>query len=224
MRYRTYLKERGIWAAVFGWLLFSIETFLLTMRGSLWLGIYVAVSLILAYVAGTYADYRHLKKYMEKLYHTTEELDKKYLLPEMMEPGARQEEKLLHQIVYMTNKSMNEQVARYKRSAKEYKEYIELWIHEVKVPIAAARMVLTNHPTETAVELETELCAIEGYTDQALYYARSSEVEKDYFIRQVHLQELVEETLLQKKEGCCAQGQELYWKNWTNLCTAMENG
>ena len=40
---------------------------------------------------------------------------------------------------------MLEKINHYKRELKEYKEYIELWIHEVKIPIAAAEMIVENH-------------------------------------------------------------------------------
>lgn len=200
MKYGVYLKERWGWAAIFIWLLFSMETFLLTVRGSFWLGVYTAVSLAAGYAAGTFLDFRRQKVYYEQMQDMAEGLDKKYLLSEMMPAGRRQEERILSRILYLAGKSMNEYAEGYRRRAKEYKEYIELWIHEVKVPIAAARMILENHPSQAGEELTAEVERIEGYTEQALFYARSSAVEKDYLIRKVTLQFLVEETMLQKKK------------------------
>lgn len=198
MKYSTYVKEHGVWAGIFGWLLFSIEVFLLTLSGGGWLKLYVGLSLPAAFFAGTYVEYMHKKKYLQEMQVLSEGLSKKYLLPEMLKPGGGQEERLLYDILRSVGKSMYEHVADYERSVREYKEYIEIWIHEVKVPIAALRMVLANREEDNPA-LTEETDRIEGYVEQALYYARSSSVEKDYMIRRLSLQKLVEEVLLQKK-------------------------
>ncbi len=204
MKYGTYLKEHAVWAGIFLWLLFSLETFLLTLSGGLWLMLYTAGSLAGAFFVGTYVEYRLRKAYLSALQELTDGLDKKYLVPEMMQEGKRQEEKLLYGIFGSVGKSMYENVAQYKRASREYKEYIEIWIHEVKVPIAAARMILVNR-SEADSGLSEEIERVEGYVEQALYYARSNDVEKDYLIKQVKLEKVVEEAVLQKKRELLSQ-------------------
>lgn len=198
MKYSVYLKEHIVWAGIFGWLLFSMEVFLLTLSGSGWLKLYVGASLSAAFFVGTYVEYRRKRRYLLEMQALTDGLSKKYLLPEMLKQGGGQEEQLLHDILRRVGKSMYEHVAEYERSVREYKEYIEMWIHEVKVPIAALRMILANREEENPA-LTEETGRIESYVEQALYYARSSAVEKDYLIHRVTLQKLVEEVLLQKK-------------------------
>ena len=68
---------------------------------------------------------------------------------------------------------------------------METWIHEVKTPIAAARLVAQNHPDAATAAMDRELVRIEGYAEQALYYARSTSVDRDFAIRSVSLDELV---------------------------------
>ncbi len=201
MRYGTFLQERLGWAVVFGWLLFSIETFLLTVKGSVWLEVYVAVNLIGAYFFITYLEFRGQKKYWDSIQEVMEGLEKRYLLPEMMPVGKREEERLFFEVACAMGKSMSEQVAEFKRKSKEYKEYIELWIHEVKIPIATAKMILTNYPHERAGDLTEEIEQIEGYTEQALFYARSGSVEKDYLVREIKLLDVVNEAVLQNKKS-----------------------
>lgn len=203
MKYGTYLKEHAVWTGIFAWLIFSLETFLLTLSGGVWLMLYTGLGLAGAFFVGTYAEYRHTKIYLEELYKLTDNLEKKYLVPEMMQTGKRQEEKLLYEIFGIVGKSMHEHVAKYGRTCREYKEYIEMWIHEVKVPIAAARLIQENHADKDS-GLLGELDRIEGYVEQALFYARSSDVEKDYLIKQVSLQKIVEDVLLQKKKELLA--------------------
>lgn len=204
MKYLTYLKEHMVWTALFGWLLFSIETFLLTLSAAGWLRLYTAVSLLAAFFIGTYAEYRSRRDYLLEMQSLTDGLDKKYLVPEMLRAGKRQEERLLYEIFRSVGKSMNEHVAGYRRATLEYKEYVEMWIHEVKVPIAAMRMILVNRREED-MGLSEEIDRVEGYVEQALFYARSTDVEKDYLIRQVNLQKTIEEVLLQKKRELLAK-------------------
>lgn len=68
-----------------------------------------------------------------------------------------------------------------------YREYVELWIHEAKAPIAAAQLVLSRMAGEEADALAREVERIEDQVEQALYYARASSVESDYSIREVPL-------------------------------------
>lgn len=198
MKYMTYLKEHLVWAGLFGWLFFSIEVFLLTVSGGGWLGIYVGIGLSAAFFAGTFLEYRQKKRYLTEMQALTDGLDKKYLLPEMLKPNGSQEEQILYEIMRSVGKSMYEHVADYERTSREYKEYVEMWIHEVKVPIAAMRMILANSGAANVAILE-ETDRLEGYVEQALYYARSEAVEKDYLIRKAGLQRLAEEALLAKK-------------------------
>ena len=77
-------------------------------------------------------------------------------------------------------KSMNDQIDRRAVEAREYQEYIETWVHEVKTPIASLLLSVEGgrQPDPAAVRREAE--RIDGYVEQALYYTRSGAPEKDY--------------------------------------------
>ena len=47
-----------------------------------------------------------------------------------------------------------------------------MWIHEVKTPLAAAKLILENHPSEIKEAMDEALQQINYYLEQALYYAR----------------------------------------------------
>ena len=68
-----------------------------------------------------------------------------------------------------------------------YRRYIELWIHEIKTPIAAVKLMTTNEGGPLASKVAREMERIEAQVDQALYYARSSSLSQDYAIREVDL-------------------------------------
>ena len=67
---------------------------------------------------------------------------------------------------------MLEQIGEVERERLEYKEYIEQWIHEIKTPITAMKLLCENHRTDWTKELLLELEETNRFTEQALYYAR----------------------------------------------------
>lgn len=205
MKYRTFLKERMFMAGIFGWLLFSIETFLLTFRGSFWLVLYVAFVLNGGYFLLTYIEFRRRRHFLSEVTEIAGSMEESYLIGEMKLPVLTQEDRMWQELLQESGKKMKEHVNKYSRENKEYKEYIELWIHEVKLPIAAAKLMLENHRDQAPEGLEEELNRIEGYTEQALFYARSNDVEKDYFIREICLSDIVNEVLAANRRELIAK-------------------
>lgn len=196
----TYMKERlyQFWI-VFG-ILFTLEIFLFTVRGSLWLGIYMAVTVMSGWILITWIEFYKMKRYFNDVMECMEQLDQKYLIAEMLKKGGRQEEVLNRKLFQDAGKSMAERVNHYKFSNEEYKEYIELWIHEVKIPIAAGKLIVENHRDKVTEDIEEELDKIEAYTEQALFYARSGYVEKDYLINSIKLSEVVNPVVIHNKK------------------------
>ncbi len=209
MKYSKYLGERISTICLFGWLLFSIETFLLTVKGSGWLAIFVAVNLTAVFFLSTYLEFCRWKRQYDDIRNAVDYIDEKYLAAELLEKSHSMEQELFREVLLDIGKSMTEHVNLYKRELKEYKEYIELWIHEIKLPIAAADMIITNHKNEITSEIGVQLKRIEGYTEQALYYARSNEVEKDYLIKDVILEDIINEVLVSNRKELIAKGTNL---------------
>ena len=113
--------------------------------------------------------------------------------------GSGVDQQVFYRIMKMAEKSMLEEIEAVQRERKEYREYIEQWIHEVKTPITAIRLLCENHRSDTSRELLAELEHINRYTEQALYYARSEHTEKDYLIREIPLADLVHGAIAENK-------------------------
>lgn len=96
-------------------------------------------------------------------------------------------------------KSMLEKIGAIQNERKEYKEYIEQWIHEVKTPITAIKLLCENNRSPFAREILAELEHINQYTEQALYYARSEHTEKDYSVRETNLCDVVHRAVADNK-------------------------
>ncbi len=143
--------------------------------------------------------YLSRKKHLNKLLDMTEQLEERYLLPEIMQAPEKADEQVFYQIMKMAEKSMLERIGKVQREQKEYKEYIEQWVHEVKTPITAMKLTCENNRCSFTRELMVELESVDRFTEQALYYARSEHAEKDYSIREISLSDVVHGAIADNK-------------------------
>lgn len=154
-------------------------------------------------LAGSQAlAYNSRKKQMEKLLRLTEQLDEQYLIAELMSLPEQADDQVFYQILKLAEKSMLERIGTIQRERLEYKEYIEQWIHEVKTPITAMKLLCENNRSAFTRELLAELEKTNRFIDQALYYARSEHTEKDYLVREIRLFDAVHGALQDAPVPC----------------------
>lgn len=139
------------------------------------------------------------KRRLDALLALAEGLDERYLLPEVLPPPVTAEEEVCRQLMRMAEKSMLETIGSARRERTEYKEYIEQWVHEVKTPITAMKLLCENHRAPLTRELLAELERVTRCTEQALYYARSEHTEQDYLIRETSLAAVVHAAIADNK-------------------------
>ena len=168
---------------------------------SIYIKIYIIVTPIVAYTIGILIEFYRKKTFYDTLKENMEQLEQKYLISEIIKEPSFAEGKILKSVIQDTGKSMLENVNKYKYIQQDYKDYIELWIHEVKLPIATSKMIIENNKNEVTKSIEEELDQIENYVEQALYYARSSTVEKDYYINKCILKDIVNTAILKNKSN-----------------------
>lgn len=213
MRGRQYLKNQLpiILINLLGML--ALALFLIASGNGIQTVLFILVVWLIILVSCLLLFYYSRKKYLDKLLDMTEKLDERYLLPEIMKEPERADEQVFYQIMKMAEKSMLEQIGEVRRERQEYKEYIEQWIHEVKTPITAMKLICENNRYSFTRELMAELENINRFTEQALYYARSEHTEKDYSIREIGLSNVV--------HGAIADNKYLLRQN--NVAITVEN-
>lgn len=136
-------------------------------------------------------EYIRYSTYINSLHIHMSNLERKYLLPEVIDEGDFLIAQEINDILKEVGRDMHENVNLYKHQQQEYKEYIEMWIHEIKTPIASTRLLIENNPNEVTRKVDTQLDKIENFVEQVLYYARSEEVSKDYVIKEVQISQIV---------------------------------
>ncbi|MGL4799521.1 MAG: sensor histidine kinase, partial [Cellulosilyticaceae bacterium] len=105
------------------------------------------------------------------------------------------EGEVFYQVLRESSKSMHERINAYEKMQLDYKEYIEGWIHEIKTPIAGIKLITENNDAPELSKVAEEMKKIEGFVEQALYYARSNDVQKDYIIKPFSIRQAVMEVL-----------------------------
>ena len=177
----------------------ALALFLIASGNGIQTVLFVLVVWLIILVSCLLLFYYSRKKYLDKLLDMTEKLDERYLLPEIMQEPERADEQVFYQIMKMAEKSMLERIGEVQRERKEYKEYIEQWIHEVKTPITAIKLICENNRCSFTRELMAELENVNRFTEQALYYARSEHTEKDYSVREINLSDVVHGAIADNK-------------------------
>ena len=144
--------------------------------------------------------YDYFRKYFfyKEILSKLELLDEKYLICELVSKPNFLDGEILYQMLYEINKSMNENIRDYRSKINDFKEYVELWIHEVKIPLSA--LILYTHNKKTSKALVKEINKVDNYLEQILYYIRVENTEVDYIIKEVDLNKVIREVMLKNKD------------------------
>ncbi len=191
MKFKEYLKDK-FYAIILTFLSVGI-IYLIFKAFRIKTGI-IFIGIIIFFVCNLFIlsiDYFRKKRFYSDFLSNIEELDKSYLVLETLDFPEFYEGKILYQAFYEINKSYLENVNKINNSRRSFKEYVEMWIHEVKIPLASLVLTINNHQTEINPKIKSQIKRLEDYVDQVLYYVRSENAEKDYLIKKVDLGSII---------------------------------
>lgn len=145
-------------------------------------------------------NYFRKKKFYNELINNTKLLDKKYLVLETLSEPSFLEGKILYDSLYQIDKSMNERIKLYEKNLSDFKEYVEMWIHEVKIPLSSLSLMCHNHHNEIDKKYLNQINKLDNYVDQVLYYVRSNDAEKDFLIKKTNLEKVINSVMIKNKD------------------------
>lgn len=203
MKLNEYLKYRTGTFLIFGcaWLMAVI--FLFAFHVPLQAVIIVTVILLLALVLSEGICFIKKKRFYDALDASIDGLDKKYLVAEMLEEPDFIEGRILCSTIHETDKAMLEHINEYKSANEQFREFIEMWVHEVKLPVASLQLMSHNDGNS---RYASQLRRIDDYIENVLYYARSGSAEKDYVIREASLKRVFADTAVRCREELQERG------------------
>ncbi len=191
MKIMDYLKDK-VWFLIFdGLIICGLPMLLWLLSADITLILFFAVILAVATMLPLGIDYIRRNHFYRGLLALFDSLENKNLIGEAMDRPCVREMMILYDMLKTSNRAMLEKIAEYRLAQYEYREYIELWVHEIKTPLAATKLMLENHRGHVAEAIEEDVCKIEELVEQVLYYSRSNTVEKDYMLRKTDLQDVV---------------------------------
>ena len=155
-------------------------------------------------VAAFLWDYNRKRGFYQQLKENLNDLDKKNLAAEIISEPDFYEGKILHATLYEMGKSMTEQISKAEQSVTDFKDYVEMWVHEAKLPVAALLLKNFNRGNDgmnngmndgddirsddaESDQIKKQLMKLDAYTEQILYFTRSEVAEKDFLIKQASL-------------------------------------
>ncbi len=209
MKLSDFLRDRivSVSAAVVGLALLLLFMYTYRVPSEL-LGAAVILFLITLTVAELWEFFRR-RSFYDKLTSQLEQLDQKYLITEMLDEPQFLDGRIFKSVMEEVNKSMCDNVAEFRRTDADFREFIEMWVHEVKLPVASLQLMAHNHRDEFGEKAQDQLRRIDSYTDQVLYYVRSENAEKDYLITEVSLKKIFSNTAMRNREDLLMRGAEL---------------
>ena len=148
----------------------ALSLFLLATGNAIQTVLFILIIWILVLILCLSLCYLSRKKRLSKLLDMAEQLKEKYLIPEVMPEPNRAEEQAFYQLLKMAEKSMLERISEVERERGEYHAYIEQWVHEVKTPITALKLLCENNRSpfsrDVLVELEEKQRQIDEQKEQ----------------------------------------------------------
>lgn len=148
MKFRDFLKEKLYYIILLAFILISSDILLMIYNISLFMVLYITIVPILGFLICLIIEYNIKNSFYKRLEKQMAELDEKYLISEIVQNPNFIEGKILINTIQDIDKSMLENVNKYKHLTEDYKEYIELWIHEIKIPIATSKLIIENNKSK----------------------------------------------------------------------------
>ncbi|ELU5588773.1 sensor histidine kinase [Clostridium perfringens] len=195
MNLRDFIKERIVFIIINSLILLFTAILLMVLKVDSFAVLFIVIINGAGILIYHIFDYLRKKQYYDEIKENMESLDKKYLISEVIEEGTFTESKLIYDVICKGNKAMNDEIGEFKRGINDYREYIELWVHEIKTPIATCKLLIENNESPLTESIGEEVCKLENYIDQALFYTRSNTIEKDYIIKEMSLSSCVNKVL-----------------------------
>ena len=200
MKFSKYLKDNLINIIIYIATVVLLALILVAFKVPNQAIIIIQIVLVFSSLVILLNNYFRKNKFHKQFCRNLEKLDKKYLVLETLPEPNTYEEKIMVDSLYEINKSMLENINEYQKNINEFKEFVEIWIHEVKIPISSMVLKCHNNKEKYDKSFLSLIRRLDNNVDEILYYVRSENTEKDFAISQVDLKEVVRNVSIKNKD------------------------
>ena len=170
MKLSRYLKDKLYFIILFLTFLSLIILLLVGFKVSLELIIVIISLLVIFAILVLIIEYLKKRNFYNEFINIVDKLDKKYLVIEMLNSPNFHEGEILYNELYEINKSMLENIKNYEISMNDFKDYIEMWIHEVKIPLSSLVLMIHNNKNNISSKMVDQVKRLDNYVEQVLFY------------------------------------------------------
>lgn len=189
----TFLEEK-ITEILFQLFFLALVAFLLIFYGVDMLFVVLLVILFIS-IQGLFqwCLYRKKRNASQHIIDLVDGLEETYYIADVLPKPKEFQNEAYYYALKKACKSMNDEIGKITEEKQDYQEYVESFAHEIKIPIGALSLTFDNTKNYT---LKKETDKIFQLVEQMLYYARSENTEKDYFVKQLQLDEVIHNVIL----------------------------
>lgn len=228
MTFANYVIDRLAWLLLLCFALLLSVLGMLIARVPLGVLILILGVISLVTVLVLVADYLRIRSFYRALSDLSRSLSSQaYLCSALTSSPHTREQAFVLSLMKTMTQAMVSQIEKTKQEQGDYRQYTELWVHEIKTPLAACELLLRNSDVplqagemslqtgerEQALQaretpsqagdfsfsasasvnqrLGLQIKRIEELVDQTLYYARSGNLENDFIIKNIQLDQVV---------------------------------
>ena len=204
MKFSRFLKDQIYAILIFLVTLFIIAALCFAAKISPAITLTITALIILALVLALLITFFRKRTFYNDLLTHIDSLDQAYLVLETLSHPEFYDGQILVDALYQINKSMTENVNQIRSQSQDFQEYIELWVHEIKAPLAALSLLANRLKTAERQNFQLELSRLENYLEQVLSFARSESAAQDYLIKKTNLSEIVKNVGLKNMNSLLA--------------------
>lgn len=179
---------------------------------------------IILFFCGIYGVYDYLcykRKCLKLADITADEGERDYHLPRADDLP----EILYQKVISCEEKEKRHLITEYDKKQKDMADYYTMWIHQIKTPIAAMRLLLEDQEKEgqglSGQQAQEELFKIEQYAEMALHYARLESLSSDLLLKKQNVYEIIKQAV--KKYAVLFIGSSLSFSMEEFSCQAVSD-
>ena len=178
-----YILRRKNNRYVFQLLFLALVAFLLIFYG---VDTLFVVSLVILFISiqglFQWCLYRKKRNASQHIIDLVDGLEETYYIADVLPKPKEFQNKAYCYALKKACKSMNDEIGKITEEKQDYQEYVESFVHEIKIPIGALSLTFDNTKNYT---LKKETDKIFQLVEQMLYYAKKRKYGKGLFCKTV---------------------------------------
>lgn len=204
MSFRDFLESKAVALCLggIGMLYLILVAWLCGLPLSLLL--ILCVSGVFVLFIGMICTWRRIDRRLRQLKNRLETIPEAYLIGETLPRPRDAVERQYYLLMKEISRSAIGAVEQARAEKQDYCDYVESWVHEIKTPLTACSLILSNGGSPA--KLRRELRRADNLTETILTYAKLRTAEKDTQFSPTNLRTVCDQAVREEMELLIAAG------------------